>query len=128
MTQQEAVNRWRESAKRNLASSKEMYASHHYDWSLFVGQLALEKLLKGLIASKKNDAPPISHNLVLLAHQTEIDLTPQQTDELAAITRFNVEARYETIKEELYKKATPAFTKQWLATIERIFLWIEQQF
>lgn len=128
MTQNEAVTQWRESAKRNFITAKEMYGSKHYNWSLFVGQLALEKLLKGLIARKTHDAPPMTHNLVLLAHQAELDTTTQQIDELAFITRFNIEARYDIIKEELYKKATPAFTKQWLATIEKIFLWIEQQF
>lgn len=128
MTQQDAVRRWRASAKRNLTTAKEMYRSKHYDWSLFVGQLALEKLLKGLIARKTHDAPPITHNLVLLAHQAQLDLAPEQIDEFTVVTRCNIEARYDIIKEELYKKATPAFTKQWLATIEKIFLWIEQHF
>lgn len=60
MTQDEAVKQWREGAERNLDAARDMVKASHRDWALFIGQLSLEKLLKGLIVKKKNETPPFS--------------------------------------------------------------------
>ena len=128
MSSDEAVRRWRESAKRNLETAKEMMALNHRDWALFVGQLSLEKLLKGIIAKQSDDAPPYIHNLVRLSDIAHIRLNQTQKDQLATISRFNVEARYDSIKEELYKMATPAYVKEWIGIIEEMYIWIKNQY
>lgn len=100
---------------------------NHRDWALFVGQLSLEKLLKGLIAKQTNEAPPYIHDLVKLAHIARIKYTQTQKDKLETISRFNVEARYASVKDALYKKATPAFVREWLSIIEEMYIWLKNQ-
>lgn len=124
MSNEEAVKRWYESAERNLTTAKEMMKLNHRDWALFVGQLALEKLLKGIITKQTEDAPPYIHDLVRLSKIARIELNQTQKDQLATISRFNVEARYDFIKAELYKKATPAYVKRWIGVIEELYLWL----
>ena len=53
-----------------------MFESKHYDWSLFIGHLVIEKLLKALFI-KTNDDIDVSkiHNLVLLADRAKLILT-----------------------------------------------------
>lgn len=128
MTQNEAVKRWRESAERNMETAKDMLRMKHRDWALFVGQLALEKLLKGLIVKRKDNAPPFIHDLVDLSKIARVELSQTKKDMLATISRFNVEARYDNIKTELYKKATPEYVKEWLEIIEELYLWLEKQY
>lgn len=126
MTKDEAVKSWLESAERNLSASLDMARSNHRDWALFVGQLALEKVLKGLITKKTDATPPFIHDLVKLSIVAGIETTENQQGDLAKISRFHVAARYEEIKSQLYAEATPEFTKEWLGKIQEFFLWFKK--
>lgn len=126
MTKDEAVKRWLEGAETNLSASLDMAKSNHRDWALFIGQLALEKLLKGLITKKTDETPPFIHDLVKLSQLAGIETTEDQKGDLAKITRFHVAARYEEIKTQLYLEATPEFTKEWLDKIKGFFLWFKK--
>jgi len=126
MTKDEAVKRWLEGAEKNSSASQDMAASGHRDWALFIGQLALEKLLKGLITKKTDATPPFIHDLVKLSQLAGIKTTADQRKDLAKITRFHVAARYEEIKSQLYSEATPKFTRDWLDKIQEFFLWFKK--
>ena len=126
MTKDEAVKSWLESAERNLSASSDMAKSNHRDWALFIGQLALEKLLKGLITKKTDATPPFIHDLVKLSQLAGIETTPDQKQNLAKITRFHVAARYDEIKSQLYFEATPEFTKEWIGKIQEFFSWFKK--
>lgn len=126
MTKDEAVNRWLEGAQKNLSACLDMAKSNHRDWALFIGQLTLEKLLKGLITKNTDTTPPFIHDLVKLSQLADIETTEAQKQNLAKITRFHVAARYEEIKSQLYSEATPEFTKEWLGKIQEFFLWFKK--
>lgn len=126
MTKDEAVNRWLEGAEKNLSASLDMAKSGHRDWALFIGQLALEKLLKGLVTKKTDATPPFIHDLVKLSQLAGIETTESQKRDLAKITRFHVATRYEEIKSQLYSEATPKFTNDWIGKIQEFFLWFKK--
>lgn len=121
----EQIAYWLESAKRDWRTAQDMAREGHNDWALFVAQLALEKLLKGLICIRTQKNPPFTHNLLKLAQLAEIGLATEQADELVQITQFNVEARYAEVKRDLYLKATPEFTRRWISICKRYFVWLE---
>lgn len=128
MTQDEVLRSWREGAEKNLAIGKEMIASGHFDWALFFGQLALEKLLKGLVTKKINQAPPFIHDLGKLSAVAQIPLTPEQAEDFAEITTFHIVARYDDIKKELYLKATADYAKLYFSKIGEYALWLIKQY
>lgn len=128
MNQEDTLRVWKESAERNLAIGKEMIAAGHYDWALFFGQLALEKLLKGLVTKKTDEAPPFIHDLGKLATVAQIPLTAEQTSDFAEITTFHVAARYDDIKKELYFKATADYSKLYFSKIEEYASWLIKQY
>ncbi len=126
MTQDEAVKSWLENAERNFIASCDMAKSNHRDWALFIGQLSLEKMLKGLIVKKINQTPPFIHDLVKLSQLAGVKTSIDQMSQLAKITRFHVAVRYEEIKSALYKEATPKFTAEWMKKIEEFYLWFKK--
>ncbi|EKD57933.1 MAG: hypothetical protein ACD_57C00086G0002 [uncultured bacterium] len=126
MSKKAAIKIWREGAKRNFKIAQDMFKLGHFDWALFLGQLALEKLLKGLVTKKTDSAPPYIHNLVGLASAAKIDLTKNQENELADITKFHVQARYDEIKYKLYKTAIREYTSNWFKIIRRYYKWLEK--
>lgn len=128
MTQEEAVRRWLESAEKDFGVAQDMMRLKHYDWALFLGQLALEKYLKGLIEQRTGETPPFIHDLAKLSKFAGIELTDEQTVELIEITKFHIQARYEDIKYRLYKEATTSYTEKWMKKIEEYALWFKKHY
>lgn len=125
MTQSEAVNQWLVSAERNISTARDMFRLKHYDWSLFLWHLVVEKTLKSFIA-KNGEVPPPIHDLRKLAAMTGLTLTEDQKTSLKEITTFNIEARYEDYKRSFYKKATRAYAQKWGNICEDLYLWLKQ--
>lgn len=123
--QQEAIQFWRESAERDRATAQSLFEQKHYDWSLFVYHLAIEKLLKGLVTQKEIDPPPV-HKLVRLAELAGLQLSSEQRDWLSVVTQFNIEARYPDEKNAFYKKANHEFTALWQNRCNDLFIWLEK--
>ncbi|MEO5603622.1 MAG: HEPN domain-containing protein [Cyclobacteriaceae bacterium] len=108
----EVVQGWIESSDRDFMAMNNMYKSKNYSWSLFVGHLAIEKLLKACYAKQFKNPAPLIHNLVRLSDLVSLNLTETQKDKLVEITTFNISARYNDIELAFYKKCTKVFTKK----------------
>ena len=79
MIKEEHIKYWLESAQHDLESAKTIFNSKRYDWCLFVGHLALEKILKAIFVERNdNKMPPKMHNLVRLAELSGIELDKDQ--------------------------------------------------
>jgi HEPN domain-containing protein len=122
------INHWVESSEDDKRTMRAMYSAKSYNCALFVGHIAIEKLLKGLYVKKNDKNPPFTHNLYRLAEQCDIDLTNDLADKLDYITSFNIESRYDDYKKEFYQLCTKDFTEKWIKVIEDILLWIKKQY
>ncbi len=99
--------------------------SKDYAWALFLGHLVIEKLLKALIVKDTNEHPPFTHNLTSLAKDLELSL--EQISWLAEMTTFNLNARYDDVKTEFYKKSTKQFATDWIEKIKILRKWIKKE-
>jgi len=126
MTHSQAADLWVESSERNLKIAHDLMKLKHYDWALYMGQLVLEKILKGLYEKRANHVPPYIHDLVKLAKLANLKLTKSHEENLAEISTFHVVARYENIKNQLYKKATKDYANNFMAIIEMFSIWFKK--
>ena len=99
--------------------------SKDYAWALFLGHLVIEKLLKALIVKQTAAHPPYTHNLNSLAKNLE--LSTEQISWLDEITTFNLNARYDDVKDEFYRKSTKQFALDWFARIKILRKWIKKE-
>lgn len=127
MVQQESIKIWIDGAQDALDTCDTLFEAKRYHHALFFLQLALEKILKGLYVSKKDDAAPYSHNLVDLAQRLGLTITNEDYEKMAEISEFNVSARYESHKHKIYKKATEEFTKNWIAIGKKFYIDFSKQ-
>lgn len=124
MTKEEHIKYWRESAQHDLESAEAIFSSGRYDWSLFVGHLALEKILKALFVDKNdNTIPPKIHNLVRLAELAKIELNDEQKFFLDKINDFNIQTRYPDYKLAFYKRCDAEYGNQQLRKIKEFYTW-----
>src|SRR3989344_6578967 len=121
MTQKSASTHWFRSAKETSIAAKDNFVIKHYDWSLFLWHLTIEKTLKGIIAKKSMISPP-SHDLEKLAKHARISIPNTYRMALHEITTYNIEARYDDYKRRFYKKATKTYTARWTNICQEIYL------
>jgi len=75
----EHIQYWVESAEHDLDSAESLFTAGKYDWSLFIGHLVLEKILKAIyVQDNQNRLPPKTHNLVKLAENTNVVFSTDQ--------------------------------------------------
>jgi HEPN domain-containing protein len=121
------VNHWIESSDRDFKTMLNRYQSKDYSWSLFLGHLVIEKLLKALYIKKKQEHPIPIHDLTRIADKAGIECSDEILNQLDTITTFNINARYEDIKQNFYLKCTKQFTKNWIDHITELRTWIKSQ-
>lgn len=121
------IKYWLDNSDDDYETMLAMYNTKRYTWSLFIGHLMIEKLLKAYYVQEEGDFPPYIHNLLRLAERSNLDVSEEQKVKLATITAFNINTRYDDYKMSFQKKCTPEFTNQWIENLKGIRLWIREQ-
>lgn len=121
------VNHWVSNSDKDFETMNHLLETKDYHWSLFIGHLVIEKLLKAKIVKETNNHPSFSHDLRRLAKLSGLDLGESHLLWLDTITSFNLNARYDNYKQEFYRKCTPEFTSVWIKNINELRLWIKEK-
>lgn len=124
---EKTIQYWFESAKYDLGVANAMYEKGKYPYALFMGHLAVEKLLKALVVKTTHQHAPHSHSLPLLASKLNIKLPQRIMKRLARFMEFYFEARYPEEQKKFYRKCTKEFAKRKLKEIKEVFIWLREK-
>ncbi|MFH1860184.1 MAG: HEPN domain-containing protein [bacterium] len=127
MTKEELIQYWIDSSDDNLKSMINMFNASEYLWSLFIGHLVIEKLLKAYYVKMIDREVPRIHDLHKLALKAKLDITEEQKDFLQYITLFNIETRYEDYKKDFQKKCTKEFVEKNIERIKGLGIWLKER-
>lgn len=129
MNNLDLVKYWIESSDEDYDTMKILYSSGKYTWSLFLGHLVIEKLLKGLYAQNNVENPiaPKIHNLILLSQKAELNVPNNIREKIKVINTFNISARYDDYKKEFHNKCTFQYTTEQIKNIEEVRKWLKEQ-
>lgn len=119
------VTHWIERAEYDLETSKVMLDTERYLYVGYMCQQAVEKLLKAIIAQQNKENLPI-HNLNRLAEIAEIKnlLNIEQSNFLAELTPYCIEARYGDYKESLSEVINEERAREVYRKTQEIFEWL----
>lgn len=92
-----------------------------------MGHLVIEKLLKALYVKVKRAHAPLTHDLKRIAQIIPLELTDEYSDWLDIISSFNINARYDSIKRDFYKRCTPEYSAEWIERIKLLKEWIKKE-
>ena len=126
MDKQELIKYWISSSDRDFQAMMHLVEKGDYSWSLFIGHLVIEKLMKALYVKKTSNSPPFIHDLVRLAEKANLELEEEQKDILDTLSTFNLRVRYDDYKMEFHRKCTKEFTEKWVIAIKEFREWIKQ--
>jgi len=121
------VNHFISNSDRDYNTMINLYRSKDNNWALFLGHIVIEKLLKAFVVKETAKHPPFSHDLTRLADISKLNFSKEQLDWMDTITTFNLNARYDSFKQEFYKKCTTEFTSEWIEKISNIRTWVKKK-
>lgn len=127
MDKKEVVRFWFTSSVDDLDTAEKLFEAKKYHYALYFCQMAIEKYIKGLIVEKSDQFATRTHDLIVLAEQLDLNLSPNILEQFRTITQFNLNARYDTYKRNFYNKATKSYAIQWLKITKDILLWLKKQ-
>lgn len=127
MEKEELIKYWIDASEVDFKAMENLFRTKDYVWSLFLGHLVIEKLLKALAASKENVSILKIHDLNKLAKSAGLQLNESMQNLFDIITSFNIEARYPDYKKEFYNKCDSSFTSEYLEKIKEIRSWLLEQ-
>lgn len=115
---------WVEGGKYDLGVATAMLKAKKYPYALFMGHLALEKLLKALVVKNTKAHAPFSHSLPYLLERTGVKMSERMQVKLSEFMEFHLEARYPDASKVFYKKCTREYTEARFKEIKEVFKWI----
>jgi len=118
---------WTQSSDDDFEAVEVLYRNKQYVHCLFFGHLVIEKLFKALYAKiyPKEPYAPKSHDLLFLARKCGIELDLDKKILLDIINSFNINARYESYKNEFRKQCTEEFADEQIKNIEDVRKWLK---
>lgn len=120
------IRYWLASSEDDFETMESMYHSKRYSWTLFIGHLMIEKLMKAYFVKVNDSFPPYIHNLLRLAEMTHLELNEGDKIFFVTVTAFNINSRYDDYKMSFQKKCTPQFTDQWRERLIEKRIWIKE--
>ena len=124
---QKTVLYWFEGAVYDIGVSEAMFKADKYPYALFMGHLALEKILKALVVRITKTHAPITHSLPYLAEKTLLPIPESILIQLREYMEFHIEARYPREQAAFYKKCTKTYTSEKLHKINEVFQWYQKE-
>jgi HEPN domain-containing protein len=122
------VRNWAETSNYDLRTAEAMYKAGRYLYVVFMCHLAIEKMLKAILAQKTpEEVPPKIHNLINLAQKTGVTLPDHLKDFFQRIDSVSVITRYPEDLRTLSKEFNQETAKKILTETKRMIKWLKQQ-
>jgi HEPN domain-containing protein len=115
---------WRNGALEDWDAAQLLIKGGHVRFAFFAVHLAIEKALKALVCRHTNELAPKDHNLLRLAENAGLVLSPKQRRALHAINAYNIKGRYPGSLPVLFRGAE---TARRIARAEEVFRWLIEQ-
>lgn len=129
LTKQEHIQHWYESANDDWETSEILLQSKRYAFCLFSMHLVIEKILKAIWVKESisDNTPPFTHDLVRLAEECGLELSPEELDFLTVINGWNIRGRYPDFTRTLHRNTTDDYLKIQRAKVKKLKEWLEKK-
>ena len=121
------VKYWLDMSEYDLVTAQSMLDSKRYLYVGFMCHQTIEKIFKALFVSGKNETPPFVHNLSMIAQKGEFydEFSIDQKDFIDELEPLNIEARYPTHKEKIFKQLTESKCNELITKTRELQEWVK---
>ena len=128
MTQEEKITYWVELSDYDLETAEAMFETKRYLYVAFMCHQVIEKIFKAYYAKLKEETPPYTHDLMLIADRAGFFemLDDSQIEFIEQISPLNIRARYPDYKKELAQKLTKPICENLMAKTKELQQWTKE--
>jgi HEPN domain-containing protein len=129
MTNEEKVRYWIELSDGDLEVATAMLRGKYYLYVAFMCHQVIEKIFKACYTQWKEDTPPYTHDLKLLAQRGGFWewFTEEQLDVIRNLGPLNIRTRYPDYKKELSKELTQPVCETLLEQTKNLQQWTKEK-
>lgn len=120
------VKNWLDSALYDLETAEQMYESGRYIYTIFVGHLALEKILKAKVQEVTGRLPPKTHNLRYLVKLSSLEVPENMFEFLSKLSDVSIPTRYPENFEELVEAYDKRVVRKYADKTKEVFEWMRK--
>jgi HEPN domain-containing protein len=117
---------WLRSSEYDLQTAESLLRSRRYIYVIFMCHLAVEKLLKAIVAESSTALPPRTHNLYRLFELGHITLAIVHEDLVAKLNAMSVLTRYPEDIATLSVEVTRKVAQEYLTKTKELMQWLRQ--
>lgn len=125
------AEKWIELTDRDMKGAQVLFAAESYVLACYHCQQALEKALKAYIfavlGKPETDRKFWVHDLVKLARESGLNLSPKMQGLLFNLNPFTTEARYEVKQSKTLAQLVPEICEQYVSNTEEFVSWIKSK-
>jgi HEPN domain-containing protein len=115
---------WLRSAEYDLQTAESLLRSRRYIYVIFMCHLAVEKLLKAIVAESSTVLPPRTHNLYRLLELGHISLPKVHEDLMAKLNAMSIITRYPEDIVTLSAEVTRKVAQAYLTNTKELIQWL----
>ena len=125
----EKVKYWVEISEYDFETAKAMLESKRLLYVGFMCHQTIEKILKAYYVASIKDLPPYTHNLRYLAEKALLykKFSEEQKEIIDLLQPLNIEARYPTYKDKLFKSLSFDRCTNILKETGELLIWIQKE-
>ncbi|MFA6570262.1 MAG: HEPN domain-containing protein [Bacteroidota bacterium] len=129
MSDFDKIEYWLEIAEYDIDTAKAMLETGRLLYVGFMCHQAIEKSFKAIYVKNFQQIPPYSHSLSGLLRKIglESELDNIQLDLIDKLDPLNIEARYPTYKDEMFKSLSKEYCSSILNDTESMMLWVKSK-
>ena len=114
------------SSDYDFETARHMFRKGRYVYVVFMCHIAIEKLLKAIVAEVVEKSPPKTHNLLYLIKEAGLKIPQHLFDFVAKINNTSIATRYLEDFRELLASYPKNVTKNYLRSAEEVLKWLRQ--
>ena len=120
------VKNWLDSACYDLETAEHMFNTGRYIYTIFMCQLAIEKILKAKVQEITDKTPPRTHNLRYLMKLSDLEPNEETFEFISKLSDVSIVTRYPEDFEELQRAYDQKVAQRYLKETKKVFQWIKQ--
>ena len=117
---------WIALADYDIETAHHMLATGRYLYVIFLGHLALEKLLKAHVAEVTQTVPLKTHDLIYLVKKCELELPGNHLDFIGKINTASIPTRYPDDLQRSLKEYPKSVAKEYLDQTIELVQWLKR--
>jgi len=120
-----AVNNWIKSSEYDIKTADALFKSKRYVYVIFMCHLAIEKVLKAIVAKTTGKLPPKTHDLVYLGKIAYLDIPEVHKPIFMHLNQVSVPTRYPEDIAKLSKSYNRKAAYKYLKETKELLKWLK---